>query len=685
MKKEELEKKIDELSRELSLLKEENEILTDQTEDVSLLGVVSERISFLEKESEVINVVLEDVVLGKDLVYASYFSIASGEVQIHEDFCNSCGKSLKDERIKLDKELEELLANGQHFGEISEGLPAPRIISALKVSPAVNSYYLFPMSPSLGPSGWFLFTNNFDDKAYLKKQRYLLNRIVELARVRIDVIRIHEQLNLEIAERQEAERNMNASEARYRLILNSSVEGIYKINLKGECTFANVACSSLLGYDAADQLIGKNMHNLIHHSHADGTPYQAEDCRIYQAFREKKSTNISNEVFWRADGSSFPVEYWSRPVQDENGVIGSVVSFVNITRRKEAEEKLFKSEKIKRTIIETAGQGFWMLDPDLKIVEVNHSLLEMLGYSYEEMIGKKPHDFADEENQKILAEQASRILVSDQRVYEVTLLTKNRENIYVIIHASTILDNQGKMANVFAFVMDITERKRIERKLIEAKTQAEEATKLKDKYVSLVAHDLKSPLATSLGLLEFIDRDSDNPLSPRQKELYERAAQTGQMMVKTIDEVLNISRLQTGAIEVRKRFITANRIIYHVLGSTSFLAEKKGIEITNEIPEATYLYADYDLFSNVIQNLVSNAIKFCNKGDEIRLSITTGETVTFAVEDTGIGVRPGILEKLFRHEEKTSTLGTAGERGTGLGLPYSQDIIKAHGGAISVT
>uniref|UniRef100_UPI0035655DA7 PAS domain-containing protein n=1 Tax=Novipirellula sp. TaxID=2795430 RepID=UPI0035655DA7 len=120
-------------------------------------------------------------------------------------------------------------------------------------------------------------------------------------------------------------------------LLNSTAEGIYGIDLDGRCTFANTTCARLLGYETPEELFGANMHQLIHHTRTDGTPYPQSDCRIYQAFRHSEGVHVDDEHFWRKDGSSFSVEYWSYPVHVEGTLGGSVVTFVDTSDRKRRE------------------------------------------------------------------------------------------------------------------------------------------------------------------------------------------------------------------------------------------------------------------------------------------------------------------------------------------------------------
>jgi diguanylate cyclase (GGDEF)-like protein/PAS domain S-box-containing protein len=130
------------------------------------------------------------------------------------------------------------------------------------------------------------------------------------------------------------------SEEKMRLLLESIAEAMYGIDLQGNCTFCNPACVQMLGYRSAEDLIGKQMHKLVHHTRRDGSPYPAEECRGYRAIWDGKGTHVDDEVLWRADGTSFQAEYWSYPIRHKNRVIGGVISFLDISERRQAEEKL---------------------------------------------------------------------------------------------------------------------------------------------------------------------------------------------------------------------------------------------------------------------------------------------------------------------------------------------------------
>ena len=183
----------------------------------------------------------------------------------------------------------------------------------------------------------------------------------------------------DVTEYKRTEAALQKSEAQVRLILDSVGEAIYGIDLQGNCTFANPACTRILGYKDPAELLGRNMHNLIHHSYANGQHMPVEVCRIYQAFRANKGEHVDDEVLWRADGSSFPAEYWSFP-QTENGqVVGAVVAFVDTTARHQAEAVRHELAQRLAHAMDATGEGIWDWDIPTGRVKHNARWCQILG------------------------------------------------------------------------------------------------------------------------------------------------------------------------------------------------------------------------------------------------------------------------------------------------------------------
>ncbi|GEM_PF-609840 len=144
----------------------------------------------------------------------------------------------------------------------------------------------------------------------------------------------------DISESKTIHDELGSREKQNRLLLNSTAEGIYGIDMNGKCTFCNAAALNILGYEKENDVIGKNMHDLIHHSHHDGSPFPRESCKIFLAFKEGKETHSDEEVLWRANGTLFHAEYFSHPIVEKDIVRGAVVTFWDISERKMAREEL---------------------------------------------------------------------------------------------------------------------------------------------------------------------------------------------------------------------------------------------------------------------------------------------------------------------------------------------------------
>ncbi|MCX6690254.1 MAG: PAS domain S-box protein, partial [Methanoregula sp.] len=146
-----------------------------------------------------------------------------------------------------------------------------------------------------------------------------------------------EELHSNMDDLTRQELSLRESDEKIRLLLNSTAEAIYGLDMNGNCTFCNNSCLRLLGYTSPDELLGRNMHWLIHAKYPDGTHFPVEECRIFKAFNKGEGTHVDDEVLWRSDGTSFPAEYWSYPQRREGVVVGAVVTFLNISERKVAE------------------------------------------------------------------------------------------------------------------------------------------------------------------------------------------------------------------------------------------------------------------------------------------------------------------------------------------------------------
>jgi PAS domain S-box-containing protein len=184
---------------------------------------------------------------------------------------------------------------------------------------------------------------------------------------------------VDITERRRAEDELRAKESMVSSLLASTGEGIYGIDLDGNCTFANPACLKLLGFDNDTDVLGKHMHKLVHHTRANGAPYKVEECRIYRALREREGTHADDEVMFCSDGTRFPAEYWSYPIMRDGELAGCVVTFVDISERLKVEEELRQTEKMAALGKLSAGLAHELNNPASAAGRASSQLLDALG------------------------------------------------------------------------------------------------------------------------------------------------------------------------------------------------------------------------------------------------------------------------------------------------------------------
>ncbi len=217
-----------------------------------------------------------------------------------------------------------------------------------------------------------------------------------------------------------------------------------------------------------------------------------------------------------------------------------------------------------------------------------------------------------------------------------------------------------------------------------AKELAEDATRLKDRFVALVSHNLREPLATIKGYIQ-LSRQANDGGEGNKTDFggwLSTSEKIADDLMESVGKILDTSRLQAGQISLNKSRINVHDFAQRWMDKVSIAAAQKGITIHNEIPQTSTLTGDADLLGEVLLNLLTNAIKFTRQGGTVTLSSPAPHILT--VRDSGIGVHEAVLPDIFKYEVMTSTKGTAGERGTGFGLPYCQDIMKIHGGVLRV-
>ena len=268
-----------------------------------------------------------------------------------------------------------------------------------------------------------------------------------------------------------AEAALRESEAQFRLLLDSSAEAIYGVDTQGICTFVNPACLRMLGYAREEDLIGKSLHDLIHHTYPDGRPYPKVCCHVRLSTLEGQSTHVDDEVHWRADGTSFPVEYWSHPMHRNGELVGAVVTFVDITERKRTEAALRESEERYRLISSLTSDLVYSCSQ----TGAGHFAIDWLAGSVDRVFGYSPDEFLEQrcwrchvhpDDLAIFDRNITALTPGQESECELRVLAKDGSCRYLRAYSKVVEADTGPGQNrLYGACQDITEHKAAEARI----------------------------------------------------------------------------------------------------------------------------------------------------------------------------------------------------------------------------
>lgn len=479
-----------------------------------------------------------------------------------------------------------------------------------------------------------------------------------------------------------------------RLYLDTIESIVVAIDHKGTIKMVNRFGCDLLGYDE-DELKGKDWFTTC-------LPQQETTPGMYDAFVEimqgKKEHSEYRETHVVTRDGKLRLIAWHNALllDEENTIMGMIGSGNDVTEVKEAEaalhtarEKLLAQAKQYQDIIETTHEGLWILGPDKKTIEVNHSLQEMLGYSSSEMLGRTPMEFVDRENAEIFKYQTSLISTSNHRSYEIELTKKDGSKLPAIFHANTIKDDKGDVLMACAFVTDITELKKTQDALLKAKELSEESAKAKSEFLANMSHEIRTPMNAIIGMTHLA---LEEPLDEKVQSYIQKSHTAAVGLLGILNDILDFSKIEAGKLELSPTHFYLKDIITPVLDVTKENAKNKALKIRIKIDKGVHpsYYADALRLQQVLLNLVTNAVKFSQHGTNVTLHVCVEDdeahnaVVHFSVEDQGIGISSAKQAILFQPFTQAESSTTRKFGGTGLGLAISQKIIDLMGGRIWV-
>jgi PAS domain S-box-containing protein len=500
----------------------------------------------------------------------------------------------------------------------------------------------------------------------------------------------------DISDRKEAEAALAASEERSRLLLESTREGIFGVDTQGDVIFVNAAAAELLGYER-DDLLGRKVHPLIHHTRDDGSPYPVEECPMNHAYTKGVSSSIGDEVLWRKDGSRFDVEYTSVPIHSSDEIIGAVVVFRDVTDRKRMEEDLRRASFHSDIALELTQCAYWHIDySDPDYYYQSERSARMLGepikadgrYHLQDEWFTRLRE-ANPEAAERTAERYQGAVDGRYEHYESTYAYKRPIDGKIIwLHAlgRVVRDEQGKILHMYGAYQDVTRQIADEEALQDAKEAAEAATRAKSDFLANMSHEIRTPMNAIIGMSELaLDTDLDS----EQREYLQTVLASAEALLMLINDILDFSKIEAGKLDLDRVSFKLRDTLADATHTLALRAHKKGIELACRVlPNvAEHLIGDPGRLRQVVVNLIGNAVKFTEQGEvvlRVEVESQTDETTLlhFAVSDTGIGIPDDVQEKVFGAFDQADTSTSRRFGGTGLGLAISRQLVALMDGRI---
>jgi PAS domain S-box-containing protein len=332
--------------------------------------------------------------------------------------------------------------------------------------------------------------------------------------------------------------------------------------------------------------------------------------------------------------------------------------------------------------------GNHFLDADLRIIAINDTELQWLGYLREELVGRPYTIIAEPKNQSFDIQNKVSTLVKDGYVRSLAaeLTRKDGSIMSVLVSSNAILDENGVFKMSRTVVIDISEQKRLENELTKANEELYHLNQEKNRFIGIASHDLQNPISAIMMTTELLKKTGSN-LTEVQRKLLRNVENATDRMSSLIKNVLNLNRIERGIIQPEFKMMNVKSCVWDVVNRNLIFAEKKKIKLVfNALNEKDLtLTTDSNYFSHIIENLISNAIKFTHTGKTVEVTVEKKEkSIRVHVKDEGQGIKHEELHLLFHQFEKLSARPTAGEYSTGLGLSIAREYAQILRGSIEV-
>jgi len=468
-------------------------------------------------------------------------------------------------------------------------------------------------------------------------------------------------------------------------VATSARDAIIMMDSEGLIFFWNHSASVIFGY-SPEEAIGKNLHFLL-----APTRFHEGFLKAFPRFQVSGEGSAVGKTLelraLRKNGEEFPIELSLSAIyiRDSWHALGIIR---DITARKQEEEEMKRNWAILRTLIDNLPVTTYVKDAEARKIVANEADWKLMGYGSEkEVIGKTDLELFDsgignrgyQDDMEVIRE--GKTVVKEEDFID-------PEGRQTLLHTTKVpLRNEhGEIIGLVGIGHDITERKAMEVQLLEQTEQLRAGNAEKDKFFSIIAHDLRSPFNGFLGLLKLME---DTLPSMTQQEIFsyvQALRGSAANLFRLLENLLEWSQMQRGQITLQQ---VPFRIKSKAMVSCELLIEaalSKGISISCDIKEDLVVVADENMVDSILRNLVGNAIKFTSSGGKIVVSARKTGTgfVEISVTDTGIGIPPGLIDHLFRLDVNTKRKGTEGEPSSGLGLILVKEFVESNGGQLFV-
>jgi two-component system sensor histidine kinase/response regulator len=480
----------------------------------------------------------------------------------------------------------------------------------------------------------------------------------------------------ELRHGREENARLASSEARFRELVEAADDVIFRVDADGRFTYANPAAEEVLGGPGGAPLLGRAFLDVVR------PDYREEARRFYEDQREQQIPNTYCEfpMVTRA-GDDLWVGQRTQLTVEDGRFAGFQAVARNITERKLVQQAIEREREQLRQIVTHAPVAMAMLDRDGRHLAHSTRWLRYLGTEDPSAVGRTLEEVwpgMPERYRQVFGRALAGEVVSDP---EDALEREDGTRVYLRWTVHPWRTTAGEVAGVVLVAQSID-------LLVRARQAALEASHLKSEFVANMSHEIRTPMNGVIGMTRLL---LDTGLTPEQREYAEVIDQSGRALLEIINDILDFSKIEAGRIDLESVDFDLRRAVREVLGSFAEAAQARGLEllclIRHDVPSA--LRGDPGRLRQVLTNLVGNAVKFTEKG-EVVLRVTLDESdedaavVRFEVRDTGIGIEPDLLPRLFQSFVQGD--GSASRRygGTGLGLAISKRLVSLMGGGIDV-